>query len=129
MQVATRSTSPDMTIVFHAWLYGIFIDVQSNLRRKKLYRTNQGCNFLGSSFRNRDNVRGPIQFRREIQPQHLKRCFFLKNRPIHFLTNNTSVVDWSNETSGVFPALKSTSHFLSQSTESCQIRFRFRSQF
>ena len=40
--------------------------------RKKL-RTNQGFNFLGSSFSNRDNVRAPIQFRRENQAQNLKR--------------------------------------------------------
>ena len=90
-QVATRSTSSDMTAVFHTWLYGRFIEIQSNLRRKKLHRTNQDSNFLGGSFSNRDNVRAPIQLRREIQPQHLKRCFFLKNRPIHFHINSTSV--------------------------------------
>ena len=33
-------TSPGMTTVFHTWAYGRFIDVQSNLRRKKLHRTN-----------------------------------------------------------------------------------------
>ena len=26
-----------MTTIFHAWLYGIFIDIQSNLRRKKFH--------------------------------------------------------------------------------------------
>ena len=30
-------------------------------------------NFIGSSFSNGDNVRTPIQFKREGQPQHLKR--------------------------------------------------------
>ena len=65
-----------MTTVFHAWPYGRFIEIQSNLRRKKLHRTNQGSNFLGGSFSNRDNVRAPIQFRRESQPQHLKRWIF-----------------------------------------------------
>ena len=30
-------------------------------------------NNLGGSFSNRDNVRAPNQFRRESQPQHLKR--------------------------------------------------------
>ena len=38
-QVATRSTSPDMEPVFHAWPYGRFIEVQSNLRRRKLHKT------------------------------------------------------------------------------------------
>ena len=46
--------------------------MQSNLRRNKLHTTNQGCNFLGGSFSNRDNVRAPIQSRRENQPQHLQ---------------------------------------------------------
>ena len=71
--IATRGTRPDTTTVFHAWAYGRFIEIQSNLKRKKLHRTNQGSNFLGGSFSNRDNVRAPIQFRRESQPQHLKR--------------------------------------------------------
>ena len=41
--------------------------------RKELRRMNQGSNFLGGSFSNSDNVRAPIQFEREGQPQHLKR--------------------------------------------------------
>ena len=52
-----------MTTVLHAWPYGRFIEIQRNLGRKKLHRTSQGSNFLGSSFNNRDNVRDPIQFR------------------------------------------------------------------
>ena len=44
-----------MTQVFH----GRFI--QRKLRRKKLPRTNQGSNFLGGSFSNRDIVRAPIE--------------------------------------------------------------------
>ena len=85
-----------MTIVFRAWPYVKFIETeqilkkensqnesarpyvkfietQSNLWRKKIHRTNQGSNFLGGNFSNRDNVRVPIQFRGESQPQHLKR--------------------------------------------------------
>ena len=73
-QVATRGTSPKMTTVFHVWPYGRFIiEIKSNLRRKKLHRMNQGSNFLGGSFSNKNNVRAPIQVRREGQPQHLKR--------------------------------------------------------
>ena len=116
LQVATRSTSPDLSTVFHAWPYGRFIKIHSNLRRKKRHRTNQGSNFFGGSFSNRDNVRAPIQFRRIRQPQHLKRWIFLKkNRPFHFHINSTSVKNWPNETSWVFPALKLKSHFLPQS--------------
>ena len=75
--------------MFHTWPYGRFIKIQSNFRSNK---SRQGSNFLGGSFSNRDNVRAPIQFRREGQPQHLKRWFFLKNRPIHFYINSTSVI-------------------------------------
>ena len=64
---------PEVTTIFHAWLYGRFINTQSNLRRKKLHRMNPGLKFLGGSFSNRDNVRAPIQFRRESQCQHLKK--------------------------------------------------------
>ena len=75
-QVTTTGTSPDMRTALHTWSNGRFIEVESNLRRKKLRRTNQGSNFLGDNFSNWDNVRAPIQFRRESQPQHLKRWFF-----------------------------------------------------
>ena len=45
-------------------IHGRFIEIQSNLMRKKLHRTNQGSNFLGGIFGNIDNVRAQIQFRR-----------------------------------------------------------------
>ena len=32
---------------------------------------NQGSNFLGGTFSNRDNVGAPVQFRRDSQPQDL----------------------------------------------------------
>ena len=59
--VVTRSTSLDMTTVSHTWPYSRFTETQSNLRKKKLHSRNQGSNFLGDSFNNRDNVRAPIQ--------------------------------------------------------------------
>ena len=58
-QAAARSTSPDMTTVFHAWSYGRFKKIQSCLSRNKLHRTNQGFNFLGGRFSNRGNVKAP----------------------------------------------------------------------
>ena len=61
-----------MTTVFHTWPHGRFIEIQNNLGRKKLHRTNQGSNFLGGSFNNRDNVRAPIQFRGKSQTQLMK---------------------------------------------------------
>ena len=56
-----------MRAVFHTWPYGTF-EIQSDLRRRKLHRTNQGSNFLIGSFSNRDNVRALVQFRRKSQP-------------------------------------------------------------
>ena len=40
----------------------------------------------------RDNVRTSIEFRRESQPQHLTRWFFLKNKAIHFHIIITSII-------------------------------------
>ena len=44
----------------HALAYDRFKTIQSNLRIMKLRRVNQGFNFLGGSFSNRDDVRAPI---------------------------------------------------------------------
>ena len=106
-----------MTTIFYAWPYGRSLEIKTNLRREKLRRMNKGSNFPGGTFSYRDNVRVPIQFRRESLPQHLKRLFFFKNRPHIF---PPVLLDRSNETCWVFLALKSTSHFLSQSTVSCR---------
>ena len=87
-----------MTTVFHTWPYGRFIEIQSNFRRKKLRRMNQGSNFLGDSFSNRDNLSTPIQIRRESQPQHLKRCFSSRRGPSIF-TSIAVFLNQSNKTS------------------------------
>ena len=83
-QLATRRTSQDMT------------EMQSNLRRKRLYRLNQGSNFLGGSFSNRDNVRASIQFRTERQPQH---DFSSRTDPSIFTLVAPMLLEQSNETS------------------------------
>ena len=57
-------------------LYGRFIEIQENLRRKKLHRTNhQGSNILRGSFSYQNKVNASIQFRTESQPQTLKDDF------------------------------------------------------
>ena len=99
-----------MTTVFHAWLYVRFIEIQSNLRTKKLHRTNQGSNFLGGNFSNRNNLRAPIQFRMESQSQHLKRqkqTHPFSHQQHQYQTGQTELVQF-------FPALKSTSILLPQ---------------
>ena len=47
-----------------------------------------------------------------------------KSRPNHSHINSTSIKKWSNETSWVFPAFKSTIHFLPRSTVSHRSDFR-----
>ena len=81
-----------MTTEFQPWPYGRFVEIHSNLRRKKLHKTNQGSDFLGGIFSNTNNARALIHFRGKCQPQHLKKWFFLENRPIHFQINSTSVI-------------------------------------
>ena len=44
-----------MATVFHISPYGKLKGIQNNLRRKKFHRTNQGSNFPGDSFNNKDN--------------------------------------------------------------------------
>ena len=39
-----------MTTAFHARPYGRFIEIQSNLIRKKIHSTNQDSNFRGGCF-------------------------------------------------------------------------------
>ena len=80
-----------MTIVFHARLYGRFIEIKSNPRRKKLHRRNQSS-FLEGSFNNGDNAKATIQLWRERQPQHLEGWFFPTNRPICLHVNSTSII-------------------------------------
>ena len=105
IQVATRNTSPDMAAVFHAWPCSRFIEIQNNLRRKKLHRTNQSSNFLGGSFSDRDNKRPPVQ--EKLNPTILKNDFSSRTDPSIFTWIAPVLLDWLNETSWVFPALQS----------------------
>ena len=64
-----------MTTVFNTWPDGRFIEIKSNLRRKKLRRTNQGSNFLGGSFSNIGNVRTQSNLEETVNPSILKDDF------------------------------------------------------
>ena len=59
-------------------------EIQSNLRRKKFHRTNQGSNVLAGSLSNRDNVTSQIHFMIDILPTILKDDFYLKTYPSIF---------------------------------------------
>ena len=45
-RIRSRNISPGMTTVFHARPHSRFIEIQSNLRRQKLHRTNQSSIYL-----------------------------------------------------------------------------------
>ena len=112
------------------YMHGPMVDLdKSNLRRTELHRTNQGINFRGGNFSNRDNVRAPIQFRRESQPQHLQVLFFLKNRSIHFHINSTSVIRMVKWNQLSFSSTEINKHLLAPVHSVSYIRFKFRSQF
>ena len=118
-----------MISVFHAWPYGRFTVTQRNLRRKKLDRTNQRSNFLGHIFINRNNVRVPVQLRRESQPQHIKTQCFLKNRPISFHVNSTSVIILVKRSQLRFSSNETNKPLPVPVYSVSQIRFKFRNQF
>ena len=118
-----------MTRIYHAWPYGRFIEIKSNLRGKKIHTTILRSNFLGGSFSNRDNVRAPIKFKREGQPQHLKRLFFLKNRPIHFRINSTSVIRPIKQNQLSFFSIEINKQLPVPVHSVSQIRFKVKSQF
>ena len=107
-----------MITVFHPWKYGRFTEIKSNLRRETLHRTNQGSNFIGGSFSNRDNVMAPIQLEETVNSSIFKDDFSSKTDPSLFTSIAKVLLNWSNKTNRVFPALKSASHFLPQSTVS-----------
>ena len=128
----------DMTTVFHAWSYDRSTETPSNLRKKKFHQTNQGSNFLGGGFSNRASLSAWIHFGRENQAQHLmifhqewnqiSRWYFIKYQDDISSRTESSIfpsiapvlLDRSNKTKRVFPALKSTSHFMPQSTVPCR---------
>ena len=94
-QVVIRDTSPDMTTVFQARLFGRFIEIKNKLKRGKLDRTNQGSNFLGRVI---DNVRVTMQIREERQ---YHRIILLSANPTkwsntvkQFVGNLTVLWDW-----------------------------------
>ena len=84
-----------MTTVFHALPYGRFTEKQSKL---KLHRANQGSQFLGSSFSNRDNIRAQSSLEEKVKPSILKDEFSSRTEPSIFTSIALVFLDRSNET-------------------------------
>ena len=87
-----------MTTTFYAWPYGRFIEIQKNLRRKKLHRTNQDCNFLGDSFSNRDNEEPQSSLEEKLNPSISKDDFSSRTNII-FTSMVPVLLDQANQTS------------------------------
>ena len=109
-----------MAIVFHARPYRRFIETQTKLRRKKLYSTNKGSNFLAGSFSNRDNIRAPSNLEEKENPRILKDEFFSRIHSCIFTPIASVLLEWSNETRWVCPAKKSLKYFLLQYKVPCR---------
>ena len=76
----------------------------------------------------RDNVRAPTQLGRESQPQYLKILFFLKNRPIYFHINSTSVIRLVKQNHLRFAIIEINKPLSDPVYSVSQIRLKFRGQ-
>ena len=112
-----------MSTILHTRLYCRFREIQSNLGRNKLHRTNQDFNFLGGTFSNRDDVKAPRQIRRERKPQYLKRY-----TPIHFHINGISAIRPVNRNKLRFSSIKINEPLSASVNSVSQIRFKFSSR-
>ena len=89
-----------MTTVIHTWPQGRFIEIKSNLGRRKSQRINKGSNFS-----NRDNVRANLE---EKANACIVKDFSSRTELSIFRSIVPVLLDWSKEkTSHVFPAEKS----------------------
>ena len=65
-----------MTTVFHTWLCGRFVDIYRATSGERDLIEQMKAPIFSKTVLVTDNVRAPIQFRRESQPQHLKKMIF-----------------------------------------------------
>ena len=91
-----------MTTVFHAWLYGRFIEIQSNLRRKKLHKTNQGSNFLKALLATEIMKQPQSSLEEKVNPSIVKDNFSSRTAPYIFTSIASVLLDQSDETDCVF---------------------------
>ena len=94
-KVVRISTSPDMTTLFHARLYGKLTEIKNTYRSEKL-RTLNPISWK-QLYQQRQSINSSLYQQLESQSQHLKNYFFFKNRVIQ-----PKLFNWSNRTSYVF---------------------------
>ena len=88
-----------MTTVFHAGVYGRFIEIQSNVKKKKLHRVNQGSIFLVDNFNNRDMYKFQSNYEENVNPIILKDVFSSRTDSSMFISIAPVLLGWSNKTS------------------------------
>ena len=96
-----------MTVVFNAWTYSRFIEIQSNLRRKKVHRTNQGTILLEVLLAIEIIEEPQSNLEEKIYPSILKDDFSSKADPPIFTSTAPVLLERPNKTSSEFQALKS----------------------
>ena len=92
-------------------------------QEKKTSNNELSSDFLGVSFSYRNNLRPQSDLEQKVK------AIFLKNRPIHFHINKTTVirpVKWNKLS---FPRIEINKPLLTPVHSVSQIRFQFRSQF
>ena len=69
--------------------------------------------------------RAPIQFRREKQAQYLKKLFFLKNSPMHFLINSIRVYSPVKRNELSFSSIEISKQLSDQVHSVSKVRLKF----
>ena len=88
---------------------------------------NQGFNFFGGSFSNRDNVRESLE--EKVNPSILKNDFSSGTDPIHFHIDSTSVIRPVKQNQLRFSGIEIYKPLPALVHSVSKIRFKFRSQF
>ena len=88
-----------MATVFHVWLYGRFSEIQSNLRRKKLHRTNQDLIFFEEFLAIKVMYEPQSNLEEKVNSSILKDDFSSTIDPSILRSIAPVLLDQSNETS------------------------------
>ena len=109
-----------MTTVFYARLYCRFIEIQATSVERNFIEQIKAPIFLEAVLAIEIMKEPQSNLEEKVNPIILKDDFSSRTDPSIFTSITPVLLDWSIETSSVFPALKSTSHFLPQSTVFCR---------
>ena len=74
------------------------VEINSNVRTKKLRRTSEDSNFLEGSFSNKDNARAFIQLEEKENASIINNNFSSRTSPSIFTSIAQKLIEQSNET-------------------------------